>query len=170
MTEIRIFKPENNGCPIIIFHEDMLDNNIKVNLKFENYELDYGRDIVPQGDPRGDSCACCGGQMLEIPFLTIKDGQKEVFKMDFNKHWLLNLQIKQLLPKKNSMYEISFWITNMDDGDTCEVCENNRFHFEMTSITNHYSLYHYSPPKGPFMEHPPDPKEELDETVLEGMK
>lgn len=166
MTEIRLFLPENNGCPVLMEHEELYeDEGTIVNLKFDNFEISYGAEKI--------KCSCCEDEGFDIPRLIVKDGLKEVFNMDFNKHWLLNLEIKNLqapIKNKNKLYEISFWITNMDDGDMCEICENNRFYFNHKSVVNNYSMYYYSPPKGPFMEHPPDPKEQLDDTVLEGLK
>lgn len=161
MTEIRV-KIESE-YPMVIFHEDMLESDINLNLKFGDYELNFGRTLVED-----EACCDCGGHMSGL-FLTAKDVGVKVFEADFNHHWILFLDIKKVR-KVSDLYKIEIRVHNMDDGDMCEVCENNRFHFELTAVVDKYYYRYYSPPKGEFQEHLPLEAEELDEKVKEELK
>jgi len=154
MTEMRIILPENDGCPIVVEHEDFLIGDL-MNLKFDRYELNYGSI--------DEECHECGGLASQI---TVKDGDNIVFNMDFYKHWILFLDIESM----EKLYKISIKIHNMDDGDTCETCENNRYHFQLTSLVDSYTFYQYSAPKGEYKQHPIIPDEEFNEEIKNDMK
>lgn len=160
MTEIRV--KNQSKYPMIIFHEDMLESDHNLNLKFGDYELNFGRILVED-----EACCDCGGHVSGL-FLTVKDGGNKVFSADFNHNWILFLDITKVPNIGN--YKIDIRVYNMDDGDTCETCENNRFHFELMAIVDQYYYRYYSPPKGEFKEHLPLEAEELDENVKEELK
>lgn len=173
--------PEDNNIPTVLENEDFLemgcsDGDVLLNLKFETYELDFSYPVI---NPHEEQCEMCGDPVTMagtgIPELTIKDGNKCIFNMNFNRHWVLLLTIdKNKINEKTTMYTVYIDIHDQDnydtDGEGCEICENNDFHFTLTSIVDSYTFYLYKPPRGEYEHHPPNPKEELDESVLEGLK
>ena len=192
MTEIRIFKPENHDCPEIIFEEDLL--TFVLNMSFGEYMVRYGSDTVRKKlplqdfreymfddeeegegdsihhDNNGPGCSTCGNKMMEIPRLVIKnkETQEILFNSPIMDNWSLDIHIREILKSK---YNIKVNVYQDDnEAAECEICENNYYSFEVTSIVDRYSFDSHVFPKGPFMEHPPDPKEQLDDTVLEEMK
>jgi hypothetical protein len=194
MTEIRIFKPENNNDPIIIFEQDLLD--FILNMKFGDYTVRYGSDTVRtrltsqdfgeyeiredqydeeehQGinnsDDHRPDCECCGSIMIKIPRLVVKnhDTNEILFNSPITDNWLLEVKIREILKSK---YNIKVMICNMGGAEECEICENNTYGFDLDSIVDRYSMDYHSFPMGDYMEHPPDPHEPIDEKVLEDMK
>ena len=154
---MRVILPENNGCPMIIEHEDFLENeDITLNLKFENYELNYGFE----------ECDCGSGCTVGVTHLTVKRDGKIIFSESFNHNWVLFLDIS----KKYSRFKIDVKIYNADDGDTCEICENNRFNFSLSAVVDTYVYCFYSPPLGEFKKHVPEEPGELDEKIKEELK
>lgn len=162
MTEIRI--KNQSKVPMIIFHEDMLETDVQLNLKFGQYELNYG------GEPEEEKhCMDCGLHM-EQSFLTVKENGKDVFSKHFGEDWIVFIEITKT-QRSGDQYRINAKIYNMNDGDTCETCENNRFNFEVDAVVNNFYYRFYSPSKGEFQDHPlPTEAEELDEKVKEELK
>jgi hypothetical protein len=177
---MNITLPESNKVPTVIDNDDFLemgcsDGDALMNLKFETYELDFSYPIV---NPHEEQCEMCGDPVTMagtgIPELTIKDGNKCIFNMNFNKHWVLFLTINKNSGNKMPMYTIYIDIYDQDnydtDGEGCEICEGNEFHFTLTSVVDSYTFYLYQPRRKEYGQHPPNPKEILDNNVLEELK
>jgi hypothetical protein len=162
MTEMRINLPENNGIPMIIEHDEFLEQqDITLNLEFGDYELNY------------DFMRCGGGgeghgDKVGVPHLTIMKYEEIVFSEGFNNNWILFLDITK---KSRLKHKIEIKIYNMDDSIGCETCDHNRFNFELNALVDSYIYYFYSPRKGPYKKHPlPTKAVELSEEIRKELK
>lgn len=156
---MRVMLPENQGYPMIIEHEEFLeDEDLTLNLRFGSYELDYGYV---------EECSCDCKSKIGLPHITVKRDNKVIFSESFNHHWILFLDITK---KSKIKHEIKIRIYNMDDSTECETCNNNRYHFEATAIVDSYTYCYCCPRNNEFKKHLPEEPGELDMKIKEELK
>jgi hypothetical protein len=136
---------------------------------------------IPSSDKEDEehppNCESCGDEMIKIPILKITNRDETVFFMPMTCEWTMTVNIVPI-PKTDKL-EIKVNVINSYEfeeeyDEECKICENNRFDFEIVSrVDNKFQLDTYMFQNGPFIPHPPippNPKEELDDTVLEDLK
>lgn len=194
MTAIKIYQPSSVEQPRIIEEPELI--HFIMNLRFGDYYIRYGSDTVrermvplkedsptflgpeKEEEEHQPNCECCGDEMMKIPILKITNRDETVFLIPMTCEWTMTIYIVPIPPKAEKL-EIKVNIVNDyygddDQDEECEICENNRFDFEIVGrVDNKFQLDTYMFQNGPFIPHPPispNPKEELDDTVLEDMK
>ena len=199
MTAIKIYQPSSVE-PKIIQEPELID--FIMNLRFGDYYIRYGSDTVrermvplkeedstltflgpskeeqEEEEERQPNCESCGDEMIKIPILKITNRDETVFFMPMTCEWTMTINIVPIPPRAEKLEikvnVISEYDNEEDYDEECEICENNRFDFEIVGrVDNKFQLDTYMFQRGPFIPHPPippDPKEELDDTVLEDLK